>query len=351
MNGAARIIGVLTKTAHNGIEVEAVKVIKMRAMQAEAFRVLMGVLFRMINAPTGSGKSAEICFLAARGLLMTLRTIHALHHFRNAHRASPELRIATMLSTVTAKLGPAQKVRAWNLPLERTCCADGTDVSPVATPVCRAVCYGNRMKDREKTTLRRARLNFQIATLDDFATLMIGAVTESNADFLRIHSIGEFFSERYIRDVEEVVTTCQNVSFWAYTRAWRNPALIPSLTILATLPNIRLWLSADNYSKCVPEIPNTRIGWLAQHDADLPPDKAKLVFRAALDRDRLPMPVLGSAIVCPHEDGRANSQAITCTACRICLPSVHEHGPRGKSSCFLRGRPTHDQGDKEAAVN
>jgi len=40
----------------------------MRSMQAEAFGVLMNVLFRMINAPTGSGKSAEICFLAAREL-------------------------------------------------------------------------------------------------------------------------------------------------------------------------------------------------------------------------------------------------------------------------------------------
>lgn len=39
------------------------KVIKMRSMQTEAFRVLKKVLFRMINAPTGSGKSAEICFL------------------------------------------------------------------------------------------------------------------------------------------------------------------------------------------------------------------------------------------------------------------------------------------------
>lgn len=278
---------------------------------------------------------------------MTLRTIHALHHFRNAHRASPELRIATMLSTVTAKLGPPRKVRAWNLPLERTCCADGTDVYPVATPVCRAVCYGNRMKDREKTTLRRARLNFQIATRDDFATLMIGAVTESNAEFFRIHSIGEFFSERYIRDVEEVVTTCQNVSFWAYTRAWRNPALIPSLAKLAALPNMRLWLSADNYSTDVPEIPNTRIGWLAQHDEDLPPDQAKLVFRAALDRDRLPLPVLGSAIVCPHEDGRTNSQAITCIACRICLPNDQGHTPLGDSSRLLRGRTTQTRATKK----
>ena len=57
MHSAAEVIDVLMWTARNGIEVETVKLIKMRSMQAEAFRVLMKVLFRMINAPTGSGKS------------------------------------------------------------------------------------------------------------------------------------------------------------------------------------------------------------------------------------------------------------------------------------------------------
>jgi len=68
MNSAAGVIDLLMWTARNGIEVETMKVIKMRSMQAEAFTVLINVLFRMINAPTGSGKSAEICFLAAREL-------------------------------------------------------------------------------------------------------------------------------------------------------------------------------------------------------------------------------------------------------------------------------------------
>ena len=57
MHSAAGVIDVLTWTVRNGIEVETVKLIKMRSMPAEAFKVLMKVHFRMINAPTVSGKS------------------------------------------------------------------------------------------------------------------------------------------------------------------------------------------------------------------------------------------------------------------------------------------------------
>ena len=111
---------------------------------------------------------------------------------------------------------------------------------------------------------------------------------------------------------------CDHVEFWCYTRAWKLNEMVSALTSLAALPNMSMLLSFDRSMTMPPLIPNTRLAWLADTDAEIPQAESAVVFRARRNRDSIPLKVLGDSLVCPHENGTPGGP-LDCVTCRVCL--------------------------------
>lgn len=261
--------------------------------------------------------------------LFDFKKAHYIHAFALADQLAPHLRIKTMLSAPEDKLGAAEDVLAWNVGIFDTCAKPDETGFTISTAACRSVCYGIMRDERGRAAAVRAKLNFTIANRPDFAEIMIGAIYASGIRDFRIHSIGDFFSETYFRAISAAVSTCRDVSFWCYTRAWRKPAFVPLLAEFASCnaKNLRLWLSVDQCAYAPPKIltdmPNTRVCGLVLHDEDHPKTPCALLFRASRDRVRIQLEVLGGMKVCPHENGLpTTAKNDRCIRCRICLPRI-----------------------------
>ena len=135
---------------------------------------------------------------------------------------------------------------------------------------------------------------------------------------VRIHTGGEFYSAEYAAKWLEVVRRRPKVRFYAYTRAWRVPAIRAVLDELAREPNCRLWYSCDRDTGRPADLPTgVGIAWLMTDEGDPPPPEAHLVFGVQKLR-RIPLSDIGGVPVCPAEDGLPREVPITCDRCRVC---------------------------------
>lgn len=227
-----------------------------------------------------------------------------------------------LLSTAS-KIGPPKKVRAFNLPLEKTCCAPG---SGIASDRCRAVCFAFKMSADRPRVHQFAMKNFAESQRADFVRRMTQQIRNAKVADFKIHVTGDYYSAEYIQKWVQIVRECSHVVFLGYTRGWRIERFVPALTDLAALPNMNLLLSFDRQTGVPPAIPGTRLAWMACDDSDHPPVKAQVAFRATVERtaDRppnrryLPLKVMGQTVVCPHQSGAADPPA-DCVTCRICM--------------------------------
>lgn len=249
---------------------------------------------------------------------------HCIQLFRRA-RASTNgsLQVGKMLSNARAKIGATRVVRAFNLPLTKTCCAKG---SGIASPACRAVCYcWNQYKDRTSLLIQQER-NLRISQRPDFPQLMAGAIlSHRTLTTFKFHVFGDIYSVPYARKIAKIVELCPHILFFAYTRSWRVKAFLPALKELASHDNMNLLLSYDDTTGSPPKIKGTALAWMARTDANVPPRKSLIVFRATDERtmdrppkrDYLPLTRIGGTTVCPHENG--NSKNVKCVTCRLCF--------------------------------
>lgn len=241
---------------------------------------------------------------------------------KNAHTRHSTLGILSMLGQ-SPKVGPKRDAAVFNIPL--LSCKRG-----IATSIFVSVCIFHKMSEGRTNVYLRAQNNYIISQRPDFPALAIAAIRKSRVSVIRIHTFGDFYSRLYISDWIQIVRECPNVVFIAYTRSWRRPAHIPSLTRLAEFPNMNLLLSFDIETGVPPEIPHTRRAWLATNDSQIPPIKSLIAFRSTKEKDlttrRKPVLThLNGTTVCPHLNGRVISRKnATCLTCRICL--FHERG-------------------------
>lgn len=228
----------------------------------------------------------------------------------------------------SSKFGTASEACVFNL-LPKDACKYG-----IATELCMGSCYTFRMVADRPGSYRYIEKNFALSKRADFATRMIYHIRLANVPDFRIHSSGDSYNDEYLHAWITIVEACEEVKFTAYTRAWRIKEVIPGLTKLASLPNMNLWLSEDAETGRSPALPETRIAWLADNDGQIPPDHAKLVFRATVERLTelyvekgilkakrrfTPLKTMGKNVtVCPHENGLPDMPA-TCVECRICM--------------------------------
>jgi len=154
---------------------------------------------------------------------------------------------------------------------------------PGATDWCKAECYAKRIGD---PVARIHRENSQAGA--DVPDLPTGTT------ICRPHVSGDFDSVGYIERWIQIVSLNPSVTFWAYTRSWRVPELLPALERLRALPNMQLLASVDPTSELPPF--HWRYAWI---EGDVRIDQAPG----------------HSSLICPEERKRVAN----CEACGFCF--------------------------------
>ena len=216
-----------------------------------------------------------------------------------------------MLTPGNHKLGGA---RIWGFALPSGSAAVCVGLSPT----CAEHCYAVRTEAYRKRAATRYRENLALTRRRDFGVRVRAFLTLHGVRVVRIHTGGEFYSAEYAAKWLEVIRRRPRVRFYAYTRAWRIPAICAVLDAMAREPNCRLWFSCDRDTGAPAERPlEVRIAWLMTGEGDPPPPEADLVFRVGHLR-RIPLVTVAGVPVCPAEDGLPRATPMTCDRCRTC---------------------------------
>jgi Gene product 88 len=141
-----------------------------------------------------------------------------------------------------------KRVFVWNLPAVATC--------PGSSHWCLHNCYNG---DRRVTVfpVNEWRENWawflgSPNLLKDVIVEQLRSSPQPNA--VRIHSSGDFFSIEYIQFWLEIASAAPLTSFWAYTRSWTMPDLVPYLETLRNQPNVELFASWDSTMPAPPPV-------------------------------------------------------------------------------------------------
>jgi hypothetical protein len=164
----------------------------------------------------------------------------------------------------------------------------------------------------------QARLaeNQAVARADDFVARITAEVHRRGVQTLRIHVSGDFFDATYVEKWANIAGRCPRTTFYAYTRSWRVPSIVPALVALADRPNVRLWFSCDAETGLPIEIPaRVRVAYLQTDRHEEP--SGDLIFRVRPLR-RLPTPHSTLSVLCPSEVTAPRPTHVTCTSCRLC---------------------------------
>jgi len=331
-----------------------------------------------IEIPDLSDFELDPDFEAHYDLLRTCREhVHQVHHQnpdleilwiarkRKSKRAKP---VKPAMFSSDAKVGKVlQQQLTWNIPMEISCLRPWADGGTIASDFCKERCYGKDWKQNKPETVERSEKNEIIRQRPDFAQLVIGAFAEielrriprlgkvrqpdgnmeeriisAPPSLFRVHGIGDFDSERYIRAWIEIAKALRYTTFFAYTRSWRRPELRKALRELAALPNFHVLLSYDKRSGSPPLWKNAPTALLLDFDDRGPRARkdTRVVFRTqyffVLQYGRvrnIPLPVMrkyDGRLVCPHEQrikydkgtGKALPPDVTCFDCKVCCPSL-----------------------------
>ncbi|MAH50750.1 hypothetical protein CMI37_33335 [Candidatus Pacearchaeota archaeon] len=175
------------------------------------------------------------------------------------------------ISPGNRKLGKSPAIASWNIPAGPTC--------PGATAWCAKYCYAKKIE--------RIYTNSRIAYARNYGATI--PALDARVQYVRIHANGDFYNVNYIQEWTDYARANPGVLFWAYTRSWRVPDLLPSLETVRALPNMQLFASVD---PSTPE--NPPIGWRVAY-VDGTPDQ--------------------SGYPCPEQSDRKES----CLACGYCF--------------------------------
>lgn len=204
---------------------------------------------------------------------------------------APPSKSPPLLVRENGKLG--RDIYAWS-----TSAIDGC--GDAATDTCKQFCYAAKIQNRWKNVERswaeklalslrpnlfKALMNAELAGLPD------GAV-------VRCHVAGEWSTKEYARAWLEVMRQWPQITFYAYTRAWRLPDVRPVLERMRRLPNVTLWASTDEETGPAPR------SW----------NKASY-YKTIED-------VPAHTIICPEQTASLTKEGrkkeVTCSSCRLC---------------------------------
>lgn len=187
---------------------------------------------------------------------------------------------------------------------------------PGMTAVCETICYAKRTQVQYPNVDKAVMHNWtllQLATVDRMYSLIHEMISEFVTEcdkkklpkLFRIHWDGDFFAPRYATAWAAVVRAFPDVMFWAYTRTF------DVVGILADIPNLTLYLSADSENMqaaltTAAEYPTVLIATLGDtfEDAGKSIDPSRKVYKCPENRRTLEL---------ISEKGSA------CVRCGICI--------------------------------
>lgn len=192
---------------------------------------------------------------------------------------------------------------------------------PGLTPFCES-CYANNTENyspgvrdlvmHNYNLLKDASVQRMVELLDEAIGRFLRVCESKNIAtkdrLFRIHWDGDFFSEDYALAWAVVMRKYSHVSFWTYTRSFTEPVNV--VPLLAQVPNLALYLSADQYNverarEVVAEFPKVLLAFCAEDYAS--------------GRD---MAEARKVLVCPENSGRMPLVSDTgrgaCVDCRLC---------------------------------
>lgn len=193
------------------------------------------------------------------------------------------------------------------------------DACPGKTAACAKHCYAMKGFFRMSNVAKKHRANWAASKRTTFVARMIKEIQQAELKLLRIHVAGDFYDAPYVRKWIKIVKACPDTRFYAYTRSWRTPKLVPALKELAKLPNFYMWWSADKDSHAEngrpPRVKSSHVAYMQCEGDEAVPSYVDLIFRLKTNRE--PAKYVDGHIICPVEQGREND--ITCEKCRICF--------------------------------
>ncbi len=196
-----------------------------------------------------------------------------------------------MLTFSNSKLG--KTIGVFNLPAGITC--------PGMTVACSS-CYAAKVeKIYPNAKVAYARNLDAVMGGSDWTDSVMAQIKKKNVKTVRIHANGDFFSSEYILDWHLIASDCPQTVFFAFTRSWSVPGLLPALDALKALPNVRILASVDYTSDGT-----SPKGWRIARM--LTKDTTKTVKRTLK---------VSSGIVCPEQAKKVK----TCGDCKICFSS------------------------------
>lgn len=216
-----------------------------------------------------------------------------------------------LLKNGNEKLGKG--VWTFGLPAVKTC--------PGRSKSCTKVCYaasGFYRMPSVKTSLSTA---WKASKRANFVQTVRTEMREIAPSLVRWHHSGDFSNAEYARKFLQIIRAEPRTTFLVYTRSWNaknQPELLEVLKLCALEKNCSMWLSADNETGSPPRWKGIAgIAFMALSDADQPSFPVDLVF--FVKEPRKVTRFHGGTLVCPNEQGGANSKDFTCSTCRYCF--------------------------------
>ena len=199
------------------------------------------------------------------------------------------------------KLGKG--IAGFSLPAVSTC--------PGRTKLCEGICYATSGFFRFRNVRTSLQRSLDASRDDGFATVISDEIGRRRSiKAVRIHPSGDFYSGPYISKWIDIVRANPDVRFWAYTRSWRIPELVPKLRELSDLSNIELFASVDEESGRAQQGAKKSTAGTVQEVPEVAP--SWLRFADVVDSwDE----VDGSYVQCPN----LKNKEITCAKCTYCF--------------------------------
>jgi hypothetical protein len=176
-----------------------------------------------------------------------------------------------------------------------------TGTCPGSTPECESICYASRPVAENGAVFEMWERNS--------LTSEVPPIPEE-AEVVRAHVSGDFDSVAYIENWIKRLQERPDVKFWAYTRSWRIPELLPALERLRALPNVQLFASMDKNTPTLPPV-----GW---RRAWIWPNEPRINWTIGGILRGSCQTVLSDgtpSYVCPEQTGRKPN----CESCRYCF--------------------------------
>lgn len=193
-----------------------------------------------------------------------------------------------VISKGNSKVG---NIPSFSLPALTTC--------PGKSDWCSSNCYANKIS-RIYTNVRNSYTNnFESAEDTDFTSLMdteIKKLSKKKINTFRIHVSGDMYSNEYIDKWISLIKANPSMTFYSYTRSWRESSLLDKLTELKNLNNMTLFASVDNDLQA--SIPMLKKEW-----------------RIAYAADTMPTSPTEKYVFCPEQAGKKDS----CEQCTLCF--------------------------------